>query len=158
MLRRLQHLSCEEKLREMGLLSLEKTQLHGKLIEAFNTYKTTKKLEPGSVWKCRVAGQDTAVTNFTEKVLTACKEKYFSMGAVKNRNRSPRQVVKSPPLGDLLCSTDQHMMPPKLLQNEQFCDSVTAAGSFEACAHSSSEDEKRGHGGGFLPQVLSGTV
>lgn len=39
MLRRLQHLSCEEKLREMGLLSLEKKQLQRKLTEAFNTDK-----------------------------------------------------------------------------------------------------------------------
>lgn len=103
MLRRPQHLPCEEKLRKTGLLSLEKTQLHGKLIEAFNTCKTNKKLEPGSVLKCRVAGQDTAITNFTGKVLTAHKEKYFYMEAVKNRNGSPREVVKSPPLGGLLC-------------------------------------------------------
>lgn len=37
MLRRLQHLACEEKLREMALISLEKRQLQGELMEAFNT-------------------------------------------------------------------------------------------------------------------------
>lgn len=49
MLRRLQHLPCEEKLREMALISLEKRQLQSELIETFNTYKITEKIEPGSL-------------------------------------------------------------------------------------------------------------
>lgn len=46
MLRRLQHLPCE-KLRDMALISLEKRQLHGEAMEAFNTYRTTEKIETG---------------------------------------------------------------------------------------------------------------
>lgn len=51
----------------MGLLSLEKRLLPGKLIKATNTYKTTEKIEPGSALKCRVGGQDTAAINYTER-------------------------------------------------------------------------------------------
>lgn len=47
----------------MGLLSLEKRL--GKLIKAFNSYKTTEKIEPGSVLKCRIEGEDTEIINYT---------------------------------------------------------------------------------------------
>jgi len=84
---------------EKALISPEKRQLQGKLTEAFSTYKITKKVEPCSVLKCREGGRDTAVTNCTMEVLTAYKEKNFPVGAMKNRSRLPREVVKSPSVG-----------------------------------------------------------
>lgn len=86
------------------------------------------------------------------------------MGAVKNRNKFPTEVVKSPSLE--VFNTQLHRPAQEVrvettqgaVQHEWFSDSVTRAGSFKIYTHASSEAQKRGHGGAFLPQVLSETA
>ena len=58
MVRGLEHLSCEERLRELGLFSLEKRRLQGDLIVAFQCLKGADKQE-GERLFVRVDGDKT---------------------------------------------------------------------------------------------------
>ncbi|GAB0203599.1 hypothetical protein GRJ2_002825500 [Grus japonensis] len=103
MMRGLEHLSYEERLRELGLFSLEKRRLRGDLI---NTYKYLKGgcHEEGldySQW-CPVTGTQEIPSEHRKKLL------YFEV--TEHWNRLPREVVESPsleifrtPLDTILC-------------------------------------------------------
>jgi len=64
MIKGLEHLPPEERLRDLGLFSLEKRKLRGDLI---NTQKYLKGgcqwMEPGSFWRCLLTGLVTADTH-----------------------------------------------------------------------------------------------
>jgi len=66
MIRGLQHLSYEERLRELGLFNLEKRRLWGDIIEAFEYLKGAYKQERER-WFMRVDGDRTRGNGFELK-------------------------------------------------------------------------------------------
>jgi len=94
----LEHLSCEERLRELGLFSLEKRRLQGDLIAAFpeGAYK-----KAGEGLFTRVCSNRTRGDGFKLKdgrFRLDIRKKFFMMRVVRYWNRFPREAVAAPSL------------------------------------------------------------
>ncbi|KAK4828402.1 hypothetical protein QYF61_026156 [Mycteria americana] len=90
--RGLEHLSCEERLRELGLFSLEKIKLQGDLNVAFQYLKEAYK--KGDRLFSRACSNRTREGRFRLDL----RKKFFMMRVVKHWNRLPREVVDAPSL------------------------------------------------------------
>jgi len=100
MIRGLEHLCCEERLRELGLLSLEKRRLRGDLIAAFQYLKGTSK-EDGEGHFIRACSDGTKGNGFKMKdnrFRSDIKKKFLTVKVVRHRNRLPREAVAAPSL------------------------------------------------------------
>jgi len=77
MIRGTEHLSCEDRLRELGLFSLEKRRLQGDLIASFQYLKGTYRKDGDNLFS------------------KACciRKKFFTMRVMKHWHRLPREVV-----------------------------------------------------------------
>ncbi|KFQ30293.1 Uncharacterized protein B0403.1, partial [Merops nubicus] len=109
MIRGLEQLSYEDRLRELGLFSLEKRRLRGDLTVAFQ-YLTGayKKAGEGSF---RMSGNDTTRWNGVKlergRFRLDVRKKFFTMRVVRPWKGLPREVADAPSLGVFKARLDE---------------------------------------------------
>jgi len=96
----LEHLSCEEKLRELGLFSLEKGRLHRDLIVAFQYLKRSYKKDGDKVFS-RACCDRTRGNGFELKEVrfrVEVRKRFFTGREVRHWHRLPREAGDGPSL------------------------------------------------------------
>ena len=100
MIRGMEHLTCEERLRELGLFSLEKRRQRGDLIAACQVLKGAYK-KAGEGLFTRAGSYRTRGDGFKlreSRFRLDIRKKFLTMRAVKHCHRLPREVVDAPSL------------------------------------------------------------
>ncbi|KAK4815522.1 hypothetical protein QYF61_003214 [Mycteria americana] len=98
MIRGMEHLSYEERLRELGLFSLEKTRLQGDPTVAFQYLKRAHKKDGDKLFSrsCCDRTRDNCFKLKEGRFRLAMRKKFFTIRVVKQWNRFAREVVDAP--------------------------------------------------------------
>ena len=99
MIRGLEHLSYEDRLRELGLFSLEKRTLWGHLITAFQYQKGAYRKDGDNLFSkaCCDRTKNNGFKLREVRFKVDIRQKFFTM-VVKHWNGMPREVVEVPSL------------------------------------------------------------